>query len=425
VTRTLKEGAMPGLRSLLTVSLVVLCAGGCAVSAREREALVPPAVLSAYLADKPEPLHPHYSMVLVQGPRNALLNEMRSGLAAYELGGHDAATRSFDRVLQGIEAVYADNEDAKKARELFTRESYKDFKGEPYERAMAYYYRGLLYMHEGDYQNARASFKGGILQDAFAEEEQNRADFALLIFLEGWASRCAGDPGLARDSFEEVAKLKSDFAAPAADANALVIVETGPAPVKFADGPKRQMLRYRRGDGVEEMRANVLLAGDSRPAFPIEDVYFQASSRGGRPVEYILEGKAKFKEGTETAATVGKTIGTAALLAGLASGNRNVALAGAGVMALGFLADGIASAMKPEADARYWDNLPDKVHVLPLALTEQPHDVRAEILDGGGELIAGLVKSGQVKFSGKCGLAWIRSRPATPGDVRAPGTVTR
>ena len=48
---------------------------------------------------------------------------------------------------------------------------------------MAYYYRGVLYLRDGDYENARASFKGGMLQDGFAEEEQNRSDFALLSFL--------------------------------------------------------------------------------------------------------------------------------------------------------------------------------------------------------------------------------------------------
>ena len=61
--------------------------------------------------------------------------------------------------------------------------------------------------------------------------------------------------------------------------------------------------------------------------------------------------------------------------------------------------------------------------MLPIALPEGAHDVRAEILDGSGDLIAGLVKQGRVKFSGKCGLAWIRSRPAMPSDIRAPGTV--
>src|SRR5882672_3923084 len=210
--------------STVALLLVAVAVAGCAtVSAREREAQIPPNVLASFLADKPEPLHPHYAMVLVQGPRNEVLNHMRSGLAAYSLTELGAATQSFDRALQGIEAVYADNADAKKARQLFTRESYKDFKGEPYERAMAYYYRGLLYMREGDYQNARASFKGGVLQDAFAEEEQHRADFALLIFLEGWASHCAGDAGLARDSFAEVVKLKPDFTPPGPHDNVLVL----------------------------------------------------------------------------------------------------------------------------------------------------------------------------------------------------------
>ena len=406
---------------------MVLGFAACAtLSPREQEVQVAPSVLSNYLADKPEALREHYSMVMVQGPRNEVLNQMRSGLAAYELGAMPVATESFDRALQSIEAVYADNPDAAKARELFTRESYKDFKGEPYERAMAYYYRGLLYMREGDYQNARASFKGGILQDAFAEEEQNRADFALLIFLEGWASHCAGDPSLARESFAELTKLKPDFVLPGDGHNTVVLVETGSAPVKFADGTKREFLRYRRGDGVDEPRVDIEIdSGEARTAYSMEDIFFQASTRGGRPIDYILAGKVNFKEGTETAGRVLKTVGFATMAAGLSSRNNYATLAGGAVTIFGLVADGIAAAVRPEADARYWDNLPDKVHVLSLALDPGPHAVQARVLDGSANPIEGLVRTAALDVSGKCALAWLRSRTALPTDVRAPGTITQ
>ena len=208
---SIAEGPPGSRRSALAALALTLALGGCAtMDSRFKEVDVQPAVLALYLEGKPEPLKPHYATLMRQGQRNAVLNEMRIGLGAAELGARAAAAESFDHALGAIEAVYADTETAAKARSLWSAEAYKDFKGEPYERAMAYYYRGLLYLRDGDYENARASFKGGMLQDAFAEEEQNRSDFALLAFLEGWASRCAGNKDLAVQGFEEVGRLKSD-----------------------------------------------------------------------------------------------------------------------------------------------------------------------------------------------------------------------
>ena len=189
-----------GLLGLVVLVVwVVADLSGCAATERrrltaERQRV---RVADAYLQDKPRQLHPRYRLVVTQGRHNRVLNLMQSGLAAFDSGELDLAERSFDEVLNGIETVFADSRQAAKARSLWRAENSKVFKGEPYERAMAYYYRGLLYMHDGDYENARACFKGGVLQDAFAEEKQNRCDFALLIFLQGWASQCLGDTALA------------------------------------------------------------------------------------------------------------------------------------------------------------------------------------------------------------------------------------
>lgn len=404
--------------------LGAVASAGCAtISAREREIDVPPATLNGFLAGKPAPLHDLYTVLLRQGPRNEVLNRMRIGLAATELGATEAATEAFDQALAGIETVYAQSETAAKARQLWYRESYKDFKGEPYERAMAYYYRGLLYLREGDYENARASFKGGMLQDAFAEEAQNRADFALLAFLEGWASHCLGDQALARQSFDEARTLKPGLALPAADHNVLLLAETGTAPVKRGDGPRHSLLRYRRGYAFSELGARFRVGDEVRPAFPVEDIYWQASTRGGRPVDYILEGKVSFKDNLSTAGNVMTTVGLATVVAGASNRSSEATIAGAGLAIIGIIAQGVSSAVKPEADVRYWETLPDGVHMLTVALPAGPQRVEALFVDAAGAPIRGVTRPVQVQFAKQCGIGWVRSRSAVPGNPRAPGTV--
>jgi tetratricopeptide (TPR) repeat protein len=409
-------------RPVLAGALLALAVGGCASTERFKEADVKPDVMAAYLQGKPEPLHPHYATLLRQGTRNAVLNHMRTGLAAAELGATAVAAESFDQALAGIEAVYANTETAEQARSVWNAEAYKDFKGEPYERAMAYYYRGLLYMRQGDYENARASFKGGLLQDAFAAEEQNRADFALLTFLEGWASRCAGSESLAAESFAETRRLRPEFVEPAPDHNVLLLAETGTAPVKYGDGPQNSLLRFRRGDGFDEARVRFEVGGQTLSGFALEDVYQQAATRGGRPVDHILAGKVSFKETAATTGTVLKTVGVATMLAGAGTRSGEAAIAGAALTIFGLIADGMANAARPEADARYWDNLPDGVLFATLGLPPEPAPVQVHFLDGSDRLLESLSKPAEVTFAGKCGLAWVRARSALPAAPAAPGT---
>ena len=147
---------------------------------------VPAAQMESWLADKPPGTHHLYAAVLTGGPRNRVLNQTRAGLAAFEAAADDVAAASFDDALNRIEAIYADNPSAEKARSTFVPERSKDFKGEAYERAMAFYYRGLIFLAQGDYGNARAVFQGGQLQDAFAEDQRYQSDFAVLDVLSGW-----------------------------------------------------------------------------------------------------------------------------------------------------------------------------------------------------------------------------------------------
>ena len=393
----------------------LLWLSGCASTTQYEAVNVPESVMTAYLEDKPSLLHYHYMRVLREGRRNRVLNHMRAGLAAMELGEFDLAEESFDIALLNIESVYTDDENAAKARSLWYAEGRKDFKGEPYERAMAYYYRGLLYFREGDFENARASFKGGLLQDAIAEEETYQADFALLIFLEGWASLMLGDWDMAEEAFQEVQKYRPDFVFPPRDHNVLLIAETGTAPRKIGVGSGQSALRFTQGMGFREESVRFELGGSAFPGFPMENIFWQANTRGGRQVDHILAGKVRFQE---TNQAMGRTLTDLSLGAlvmapqfGDDAGAVAIVAAILGLVGLGQQA--VAAKTQTQADIRYWDNLPDRVHVFTLNSRERNQRLKVSFLKPNGRQIENLEKEATITFvNDRFGFAWVRSRSA-------------
>ncbi len=364
---------------LCAVFLILI---GCAGRQKFKKVDVPEARMQSYLADKPAELRPGFRAILEEGKRNYVLNNMRVGIDALQLGYRDIAKACFDRVLNHIEAVFANNETAKKARSLWYEEGMKDFKGEPYERAMAYYYRGLLYIMDKDYENARACFKAGIIQDAFAEENQNRCDFALLLFLEGYCSLKLGDTQLTTAAFGEVKKLRPDFIIPTNDDNILIIIETGSSPRKLADGIGHGELKFFRGRNILEKRVTLHLDNKETGAYPIEDIAWQAMTRGGRPVDKIIQGQVNFRMTHEKIGTTLTDISSNLLIASPLS-SRSSTLDGisAALGIFGVAEMALAARTRTHADTRYWDNLPDTVHISCLKLAPGPHQLRIEYLD--------------------------------------------
>ena len=70
--------------------------------------------------------------------------------------------------------MYSNAEGAAKARSLWYEEGAKDFKGRALRARDGFYYRGLVYLTEADYENARASFRTALMQSSFAEEQRYR-----------------------------------------------------------------------------------------------------------------------------------------------------------------------------------------------------------------------------------------------------------
>lgn len=308
-----------------------------------------------------------------EGERNRVLNQMELGARYFWVDDLDAASQALDDAMMQIERVYGKDSAAQKARSLWYEEGAKTFKGEPYERAMVFYYRGLIYLRKGDYENARAAFRQGLLQDAFAEEEQNQADFAVLLFLDAWASHANGDRDLRDETLSYLKKLRPAFPGIGDKDDTLVLVETGTAPRKLRDGPSHAYLVFRRGKGFTENRAIADIGGQPLPLVPMEDVFWQATTRGGRMVDKINAGKAEFKQATGQISSMGLGVATwASEQASLGNLSSDVGNAATVVGALAAVPALVSFKVKAYADDRQWTSLPDTIHVGTYASKTRP-----------------------------------------------------
>ena len=365
------------------------------------------------LASATNVVAPYYAVIEQAKTNDLVLHHMRAGTVAFEQQQYTRASRSFDFVLDQIELIYTDDENAAKARSLWYGEEQKDFKGEPYERVMAYYYRGLLYLLEGDYDNAMASFKGGVLQDAFAEEQQFRCDFASIIYLTGWASQLRGQLKQAQEYYQEAILLRPDLTMPHPDDNVLIIAELGKSPRKVADGIGHYELKFRKGKRFNEKSVKITVNNITYPLYPIEDVFFQAATRGGRSVDKVIKNKVAFKKNTESIGNVLSNAGQSAILLASAMDNSsNLGNIGLGVGLLGAVSTIVSANANARADTRYWDNLPNSLHLSTANIRPgKDHQFTINYYDKYGKRLNQLQKQSSLKYDAKGnGLLWFRSR---------------
>ena len=403
----LRLAILSGLALLLTHSAIAKPAPG--PDAAEVE---------AFLASKPEALRPLYRTAYMQGAWNGVLNLQRLGLRAMELQLWEDAARAFDMALDHIEAIYGKSGDkgAARARSTFRKEANKDFVGEPYERAMTYYYRGLLYLREGDYENARAVFSAGEMQDAEADGEDKRSDFAALNYLIGWSSHCLGQADKAQEAFVIAQKAAPGLEPPLVQDNILLIGETGIGPVKSRAGSYQEKLVFLPAQVPQQ---TIFFRFGQKIYQPVEaaDIYYQASTRGTRQIDVILDGKASFKSTTAAVGQVG-------MMAGLQMMNDEEDNSGTGVAvaATGALFALLSGISKPEADARMWDGLPGQILMQSVQL-KNPLVPQVEVHSAPNMISPPATL--MIATPKACALIWARANPtpygADPAQSNAPG----
>ncbi len=329
-------------------------------------------------------------MHIEQGqPNDRVLWQYRTALVALRRGDYPEAKALLDDAILSIGGIITNDKDARKARSMFATESRKKYIGEPYERVMAYYYRGLLYWMDGEPDNARACFRSGELIDSDTEVENYSADYVLLDYLDGLASdKLFADGSDAFKRAQANASAKAD-APPPYDraANVLFFTECGNAPQKYSTGQYREQLRFREGPQAARVVTIRINNGQSIRTRPWDDLYFQASTRGGRVMDHILANKAVFKQSTDT-------VGDAAIISGaVLASSQNTQEAGLGVLAFGLLSKAIAASTTPAADTRYWDNLPQYLGFGALRMAPGTYTAQLEFQDAGGRLLSNLSRS--------------------------------
>ncbi|MBI4658451.1 MAG: hypothetical protein HY735_06330 [Verrucomicrobia bacterium] len=371
----------PACLCLLGVTVALLAAIGCASPTKN-----PSWVLTG------DPMLDGRAAIS-QGPaKDKVLWQYRTGLEALRRGQFDEAKALFDDALLTIGASSAQDKEAKKSRSLFSREERKSFRGEPYERVMANYYRGILYWMDGEPDNARACFRNAQFQDSDNENKEYASDYVLLDYLDGFATvKLSGDGS---DAFKRVESLKSSVKPPPYDAhaNTILFLEFGQGPTKFASGEHGEQLRFREGHSAVRS-CRIKIGEQTIQAVPYDDLNFQATTRGGRVMDHVLGNKAVFKSTTDT-------VGDVALIGGMvAATDRRSQDVGLGLIAAGLLSKIVSAATTPAADTRSWDNLPQYLSFVAIQLPPGPHVATVEFLDANQQPVPSLTKTITINVS--------------------------
>ena len=360
-----------------------------------------------------DPIIDGNAQIAAAPPQDRVMWDYRVAATALRVGNLPEAKLKLDDAISRIGGILANDEAARKARGYFSPERGKTFIGEPYERVMAYYYRGLLYWRDGELDNARACFRSAQLIDSVAESEDYQSDYVLLDYLDGLASaKIQGDPAEALARAEKLAK--HPLPPYETEANALFFVEWGNGPQKYAGGEYGEQLRFR----VEpsKVRSASLTTRNKTVHFTAWDnLNYQAVTRGGRVMDFVLNNKAVFKQGADA-------VGDVALVgAAVAADNiykdrepprprrrgrgeaearespppeknydaENTAIA---LGVVGIFSKIASAATTPQADTRMWDNLPQYLSFGALRLPPGEHPALLQFFDGEGHVVENLTR---------------------------------
>ena len=327
-------------------------------------------------------------------PQDRVMWNYRVALAALRVGNFEEAKLRLDEAILNMGGLINNSADAAKARGLFSGENAKVFIGEPYERVMAYYYRGLLYWCEGQPDNARACFRSGQFIDSDAETAEYKSDYVLLDYLDGFASEKLSADGA--DAWKRAQANARGQALPDYDkqANVVVFAEFGRGPSKYAGGEFGEQLRFMINDSPARSAA-LTVAGRTIALPAYDDLNFQATTRGGRVMDHILGNKAVFKR-------TANTVGDVALVGGViaadnmrrynGSKNHDMENAAIALGAIGLISKIASAATTPDADTRMWNNLPQRLSFAALRLPVGQHAATLDFFDATGQRLAALTQ---------------------------------
>jgi tetratricopeptide (TPR) repeat protein len=313
---------------------------------------------------------------------NFVLDNCRYGscaLAAGQLGNAETAFMAAYEVINGVNT----NNGGRTMGAALVFEGVKVWKGEPFERAMAHYYLGLIFLIKHDYENARAAFQNSIFKlyeyadkDTLQQQQATQSNFALGYYGLGLTYLRLGRQDLAQQNFQQALRIDPSLATvinqtaqPAT--NTLIFVDAGWGPQRAGKGWYNEESAFYPTPAEAGPVPPLTTFVDGRPVtspgapaqYKMVDTLAMAQEQRWQDIDTIRKTKAVVGTGAMAAGT-----GVAAY--GAHKHDEGMMWTGVGIAALG----GLVTASS-QADLRYWEMLPRTVYVVPLALPPGEHDI--------------------------------------------------
>jgi tetratricopeptide (TPR) repeat protein len=311
---------------------------------------------------------------------NYVLNNCRYGSCTLAAGDFASAEHAFYEAYKVINS--GDTNDAgRQLQAAVVFEGVKVWKGEPFERAMADYYLGMLYLMKHDYGNARAAFQNSLFslrqnasKDDLDHYQAVESRFALGYFGLGFTNLRLGRTDLAATNFALAQKYEPGLAQLITDVrrpgvNTLIFIDAGQGPRKAARGWYNEESVF--GPTPQEVGAipSPIALIDGRPAtrngvvYNTVDTLAMAQDRRWMDIDTIKKAKAVIGTGAMAA-------GAGMTAYGADRNNKNLMWAGLGTMLAG-----AAISASSQSDTRYWEMLPRTVYIIPATLAPGQHEV--------------------------------------------------
>jgi tetratricopeptide (TPR) repeat protein len=370
------------------MALMTLAFGACSQTPRSaRDAVV--FYQAGDYAKAADTLRPAVDKEREKLSENYVLQNLRYGSCTLAAGQFDAAEGAFYDAYKVINS--GDTNDA--GRQLTASavwEGVKVFKGEPFERAMADYYLGVIYLMKHNYGTARAAFQNSIFslrenakKDDLESYTLAESRFALGYFGLGFTNMRLGKMDLADQNFQLAEKYDPRLKGVIEEAkkpgvNALVFVDWGQGPRKAARGWYNEESVFgptpAEADKSRPIPAPVLVidghpATNPQVAYNAVDTLAMAQDRRWMDIDTIKKVKAVIGTGAMAAGTGMAAYGAERHNEGLMWAGIGTALLGAGLSA------------SSQSDTRYWELLPRTVYVIPATLPPGQHDVMVQAGD--------------------------------------------
>jgi tetratricopeptide (TPR) repeat protein len=363
-------------RALAMVALLV-CMGGCAANHAQENA---ERAVSDYFAGNYVRAQDRLRDPAKKPDENFVLNNVRLGSAALVDYDLDTAEDAFLRAYEVINSVGV-NDGGRSLGAALVSENLKVWKGEPYERAMANFYLGLIYYMRRDYGNARGAFENALfklrdyadkqdVKDNYSEQESN---FTIALMMLGKAYQRLGRNDLAQANFDRARELRPDMAAMVdpernATSNLLLVVEYGYGPRKVTDGDGAIV-----GFSPTPDDAGLI----PPPQVVIDGRPMDLSGLDRAPIDLLAMAQDRRWQDIDTIRAVKSGLGTGLIAGGAITTiygadrrDAGTALAGIALMGAGALLK-----LSSHADVRQWEMLPRTVFILPLRVPPGRHDV--------------------------------------------------